>query len=326
MCTALTYLTRDFYFGRTLDHVRSYAEEVTLTPRNFSLAFREAEPLPRHHAILGMAYVADGYPLYYDAVNEKGLAMAGLNFVGYTHYAPSGSGKTDIAQFELIPWVLGQCASVREARSLLETTNITGIAFREDLPPAQLHWLIADREEAITLESLREGIRIYTNPVGVLTNNPPFDQQLLQLSNYMHLTPGPPENRFSPKLPLHPYSYGMGAMGLPGDLSSPSRFVRAAFMKLNSISDPSEADSVSQFFHILGTVEQPRGCCRINPEEYEYTLYTSCCNATRGIYYYTTYGNRQINAVNMHREDLNGRQLLRHSLRLQEQDYFLNQY
>ena len=325
MCTAVTYQTKDFYFGRTLDHMRSYGEEITLTPRNFPLPFRETESISHHLAILGMACVLGGYPLYYDAINEKGLAMAGLNFVGYNHYFPSGSEKTDIAQFELIPWILGQCASVREARGLIENTNITGIPFRADLPAAQLHWLIADREEAITLETTAEGIRLWDNPVGVLTNNPPFDQQMLRLADYMQLSPAPPENRLCRQIPLSVYSYGMGAMGLPGDLSSPSRFVRAAFVKLNAFSDPSEADSVSQFFHILGAVEQPRGCCRISAGEYEYTLYTSCCNATKGIYYYTTYGNRQINSVRMQREDLNSRQLLRHPLRLQEQAYFLNQ-
>ena len=81
MCTAATYQTKDFYFGRTLDYEFTYGDEITVTPRNFPLSFRHEDTLERHYAILGMAHVAEGYPLYYDAINEKGLGMAGLNFV-----------------------------------------------------------------------------------------------------------------------------------------------------------------------------------------------------------------------------------------------------
>ena len=179
---------------------------------------------------------------------------------------------------------------------------------------AQLHWIISDREASITVESVQEGLKIYDNPVGVLTNNPPFDEQLFQLNNYMHLSVRSPENLFSPELRLQPYSRGMGALGLPGDLSSGSRFVRASFVKMNSVSGDSEAESVSQFFHILGAVDQQRGCCDLGEGKYEITLYTSCCNMDRGIYYYTTYDNHQITAVDMHREKLDGTQLVRYPL------------
>ena len=103
----------------------------------------------------------------------------------------------------------------------------------------------------------------------------------------------------------------MGAIGLPGDLSSSSRFVRAAFVKMNSVSGDSEEESVSQFFHILGSVDQQRGCCDLGQGKYEITIYTSCCNADKGIYYYTTYDNHQINAVDMHKENLDGSELVR---------------
>ena len=196
--------------------------------------------------------------------------------------------------------------------------NLTNEAFHEKLPPAQLHWIIADRSRTITVESVKEGVMVYDNPAGVLANNPTFDQQLFQLNNYMNLTSREPENRFSSALDLRSYSRGMGALGLPGDLSSQSRFVRAAFVKLNSVSGDSEAESVGQFFHILGSVEQQRGCCRVG-EGYEMTFYTSCCNADKGIYYYTTYGNRQITAVYMHHENLEAHNLIRYPLIAEEQ-------
>lgn len=314
MCTAVTYRTKDFYFGRTLDYEHSFEEKVTVTPRNFPLSFRELGNLERHYAIIGMARVEENYPLYFDGVNEKGLAMAGLNFVGNAHYEPAAPGRDNVASFELIPWILGQCETVSQARELLGKMRITDAAFRPELPPSELHWIIADREEAVTVEAVREGIRVYPNPVGVLTNNPPFDRQLFRLNDYMHLSAHQPRNRFAPGLELEAYSRGMGALGLPGDLSSQSRFVRAAFVKMNSRSGVSEEESVSQFFHILGAVEQQRGCCEVGEGAFEITQYTACCNADRGIYYYTTYENHQITAVDMYRENLDGSALVLHPL------------
>ena len=324
MCTAITYQTKDFYFGRTLDYEHSFSEEVTITPRKFPLVFRHQDTHNDHYAIIGMACVGRDYPLYFDAVNERGLAMAGLNFVGNAHYHQPVACKDNVASFEFIPWILSQCASVAEARKMLGRVNITDTAFLDKVPPSQLHWMIADREEAITVESMEDGLHIYENPVGVLTNNPSFDDQMFRLNDYMHLSSKSPENHFSEKLDLQHYSRGMGALGLPGDLSSQSRFVRAAFTKLNSVSGDSEGDSVSQFFHVLETVTQTRGCCEVAEGEYEMTIYTSCCNADKGIYYYTTYDNHQISAVDMHRENLDGSALIRYPLTHGEQIYMQN--
>ena len=304
MCTAASYKTKDFYFGRTLDYEFSYGDQVVVTPRNYPFNFRKTGEMKTHYAMIGMAHVAENYPLYYDAVNEKGLAIAGLNFVGNADYKSVQDGRDNVAQFELIPWILGQCASVQEAKKLISKLNIVNIQFNERLPLAQLHWMISDTNETVTLESVKDGIHVYDNPVGVLTNNPPFPEQMFCLNNYMHLSPRSPENSFSDKLELSTYSRGMGALGLPGDLSSQSRFVRAAFTKMNSVSGSSEMESVSQFFHILGSVDQQRGCCELEGGKYEITLYTSCCNTKRGIYYYTTYENHQISAVDMHRTNL----------------------
>ncbi|MBD5087201.1 MAG: choloylglycine hydrolase family protein [Clostridiales bacterium] len=319
MCTAATYKTKDFYFGRTLDYEFSYGDEVTITPRNYSFQFRCMGTMEKHYAMIGMAHVICDYPLYYDAVNEKGLGMAGLNFVGNADYKEEVEDKDNIASFEFIPWILGQCATVNEARKLLDRINLTNISFSEELPPAQLHWIIADRDQTITVESMKEGIKIYDNPVGVLTNNPPFNEQMFRLNDYMHLSPKSPKNHFSDKLPLHTYSRGMGALGLPGDLSSQSRFVRVAFTKMNSVSKDTEAESVNQFFHILGSVEQQRGCCDVGEGKYEITIYTSCCNGDKGIYYYTTYENHQITAIDMYKENLDGTLLNRYPLIQDEQ-------
>lgn len=308
MCTAISYRNSSHYFGRTLDYERAYGEEVVFTPRQFPFPFRQLPMLESHHAILGMAHVEDGYPLYYDAMNEKGLCMAGLNFVGFAAY--NGQGRDKVAPFELIPWVLGQCETVAQVKVLLTHTALTETDFSEKLPAARLHWLIADRQEAITVESMADGLHVHDNPAGVLTNNPPFPEQLRHLGCFAHLSPLPQQNHFP--IALAPISRGLGAVGLPGDLSSPSRFVRAAFTALHSLCP--EHEGISQFFHILGSVEQVKGCCRLEDESLEHTIYTSCCDTARGLYCYTTYANRRITGIDMNREDPDGGTLVRYPL------------
>ncbi len=319
MCTAIAYKSNRLYFGRTLDNDFSYNEEVTVTPRNYSFKFRNCRNLNNHYAIIGMAYVLNDYPLYYDAMNEAGLCMAGLNFVGNAKYNKLNDKKENIAQFELIPWVLGQSQSTEEAVMLLSNTNITDVSFNEKLPPAQLHWMISDKLQSITVESTKKGLKIYQNPVGVLTNNPEFESQLFILNNYIHLSPKEPQNTFSEQLNLKKYSRGMGAIGLPGDLSSQSRFIRASFIKMNSAVSENEEENISQFFHILSSVEQTKGCCILENGEYEKTIYSSCCCADTGLYYYTGYYNRQITAVNINKTNLNSYKLTRYPLIKNEQ-------
>lgn len=319
MCTAITYKTKDFYFGRTLDYENSYGDEVTITPRNYEFNFRHKQNIKNHYAIIGMAYVTENYPLYYEAVNEKGLGIAGLNFVGNAQYNKKIKGKDNITQFEFIPWILSQSTTVKEAKKLIEKINFLDEPFSTNLPIAQLHWIISDSIESITVEAVKDGIKIYENPVGVLTNNPTFDKQMFELNNYMNLSTKSPKNTFAKSLNLDKYSRGMGAIGLPGDLSSQSRFIRAAFVKMNSVSKEEEKESVSQFFHILNSVEQQRGCCELDDGIFEITIYTSCCNASKGIYYYTTYDNHQITAIDMHKENLNSENLIRYPLIKDEQ-------
>lgn len=310
MCTAITYKN---YFGRTLDLEFSYNESVTVTPRNFPFAFRSLPTLRGHYAIIGIATVADGYPLYYEATNEHGLSMAGLNFPGNAHYFPPCETLDNVTPFEFIPWILGQCKTLSEVRGLLQKINLCDIPFSTEFPLSPLHWIIADRDGAITVESVAEGLRIYENPVGVLTNNPKFDYHMTHLADYRNLTHLPPENRFASGIDLPAYSRGMGAIGLPGDLSSASRFVRAAFVKLNSVSDT--GGDLCQFFHILGAVDQQRGCVQMPDGRYEITVYTSCCDMEKGIFYYTTYENSRITAVDMHKENLDGGTLVSYPLR-----------
>lgn len=322
MCTAITFQTRNHYFGRNLDLERSYGEAVTITPRNYPLTFRYGQTVHRHYAMIGMAVAQASEPLYYEATNEKGLSAAGLNFPENAAYLPANSCKTNIAPFELIPFLLSQFETVDQAVELLKNACICNEPYSPSYPLTPLHWIIADKQKSVTLEPMQDGIRLYDNPVGVLTNNPPFDFHLHRLADFMQLTHLPPENRFAPGLKLSAYSLGMGSMGLPGDLSSSSRFIKATFTKLNSICEDSEEDSVTQFFHILDSASQQRGLVLVKDKDYEYTRYSSCCNADKGIYYYTTYGNRQITAITMDDAAVNSSKLTRFPLREHQNIYY----
>lgn len=325
MCTAASYATTNHYFGRNLDYEFSYGEQAVIIPRNFPFNFREAGSFKSHFAIIGIAHVADGYPLLYDAINERGLGIAGLNFVGNAVYNDHVDGKDNIAQFEFLPWILGQCSTLAEVKTLLSRLNFRNLNFSDQLPTSELHWMISDLNGAsIVVESVRDGLKVYDNPVGVLTNNPPFDLQLFQLNNYQHLSPKNPLNNFAPSLNFTTYSRGMGAIGLPGDLSSESRFVRAAFTRLNSRSAADELPSVNQFFHILHSVEQQNGCCDLGDDKFEHTIYSSCYNLEQGIFYYTTYGNHQISAVSLQKSNLDSTDLITFPIIEAEQIAFQN--
>lgn len=323
MCTASNYINDNHYFGRNFDYEISYNERVTVTPRKYELKFRKIDDIKTHYAIIGIAAGIDEYPLYYDACNEKGLAIAGLNFAGNAVYREFEEDMVNITPFELIPYLLGTCSSVSEAREALGKINLVNINFADELPLSPLHWMISDEVESIVVEPLADGLKVYDNPVGVLTNNPPFDKQLFYLNNYRGLSNKNPENTFG--VDLEEYSRGMGAIGLPGDLSSASRFAKVAFTRANSYSDNDEASSVGQFFHILGSVEQQNGCTFIDdPDLYEYTIYTSCYNTNKAILYYRTYHNSQITAVDLYRENLDSSELINYLLINEEQFNFIN--
>ena len=325
MCTTIGITTNEFYFGRNMDLEYSFGERVVIMPRRFPLAFRRAGRLESHYAILGMATVAQGFPLYADGMNEKGLCMAGLNFPNNAcFFKKEVEGKHNVAPFELIPWVLGQCADISEARSLLADTPLVDIPFSQQMPNAPLHWHIAGRDGSLVLESTKEGIQLYDNPAGVLTNNPGFPYQLTNLGLYLNLTVDRPNNCFSKNLGIDPFGLGLGSHGLPGDYSPTSRFVKAAFLSQNSHCPKDEPGSVSQMFHLLDTVAVARGSVITPEKKWSITTYSACMSAAHGVYYYKTYTNNSLTAIDMHREALDSEELREFPLATTQQVFWAN--
>ncbi len=326
MCTALSLVNGDFYFGRNMDIAYSFLERVVFTPRNFAFAYKKMPSVDTHYAMVGMACVQEGYPLYAEAINEKGLGMAGLNFPEYAHYADIESvDKDNITPYEFIPWILGGCKDMAEAKLAVEKLSLIAIPFSQRIPLAPLHWIISDKTGSIVVEQTSSGLKIHDNPTGIMTNNPQFDFHMTNLSNYLGCSPYEPQNHIY-TAPIPSIGHGFGGVGLPGDNSTCSRFVRAVFAKGNSVfaGDCSEGDNIAQFFHILENVAVVRGATRLTDGTPDYTTYASCANADKGIYYYKTYGNSQITAVKMHAHNLDDTNITEYTLITEQQIRYQN--
>lgn len=318
MCTSILYGAGDHYFGRNLDLEVSLGQEVVVTPRDYPLNFRKMPALDHHYAIIGMAIVRDNYPLYFDGASEEGLGMAGLNFDGPSYYFPVMTGKDNVASFEFIPYVLSQCKNVEEAKKLLENVSLANLNFADKMQAAPLHWLIADRAgKSIVVESTISGLHVYDNPVNVLTNNPEFPGQLANLANYQSVSPAEPTNQLAPNVNLNTYSRGLGSHMLPGGMDSESRFVKEVFTLQHAPAGKNETENVTNYFHCLHAVEQQKGLDEVAPGQFEYTIYSDGINLATGTFYYTTYQNNQINAVQLRHVNLNSRDLA--AFPLQEQ-------
>lgn len=319
MCTAIF---DNGLFGRTLDLEYSLDENVVITPRKYKFPAPCQSMGDSHFAMVGSAHIFNGMPLYYDGINECGLAIAALNFPHMAVYRPPYKEKKSIASFELIPTVLGQCEDISSAISLLRDSNITTDSISAELPATPLHWMIADKSSSICIEPMKDGIHIQENPVGILTNSPSFEYQLYNLSQYLNIDSAPHQNRICPYANITPVSEGTGGIGLPGDLSSQSRFVRASFAKSHAIGTGEE--DVSRFFHIADSVSVTMGNVKTELGKPVSTVYTSCMDTKKCVYYFTTYGCRRIRAVDLYREALDGDGLMLFPHRMHEDVLMLN--
>lgn len=301
MCTALFYAAGGGYMGRTLDLEYGYGEQVTVTPRGY---------LDNRYGMVGMAAVADGYPLYYDGVNEAGLAMAGLNFPHSARYAPPPDVGVEVAVHRLIPTLLGRCESVDQAVSLLRGLVLCDRPFSDRYPTASLHWMLADAGRSVVVESTADGVRIMENPARVLTNEPPLPHQLSHLSHYANLTPAPPQDAWQ-----QPLSRGGGTVGLPGDFSSPARFVRGAYVAAHAAPT---GEPISQVFRMMAAVAVPSGCVLAEDGRPVITRYTACMDLRGRAYLYSTYGCHRLRGVALRPSVLEGSSLTTYPLPEQE--------
>ena len=321
MCTSLTLPTPDGYklFGRTLDLDAHFGEGVILTPKGYPFCFGGGYPQTHHYAMVGMAAEAEGYPLYAEAMNEAGLCIAGLRFAGNAAYADRPeTGWLNLAPWELIPYLLCNYTTVSEVRAALGEIRVVDRPVSTELPTSPLHWHIADRDPAhgeLVVEVTARGMAVYDNPVGVLTNNPPFPYQLARLGDYAHLSPIAAEATVTPP-DCCCASLGTGAVGLPGDYSSPSRFVRAAILRRWAVAwmeqnGAAGEDPTPMLFSLLGAVSPTVGAVLTREGKAHRTLYTCCMDGTEGVYRYRAEGETGIRQASFAHLNRDGKALIR---------------
>ncbi|WP_283694191.1 choloylglycine hydrolase [Clostridium perfringens] len=314
MCTGLALETKDglHLFGRNMDIEYSFNQSIIFIPRNFKCVNKSnKKELTTKYAVLGMGTIFDDYPTFADGMNEKGLGCAGLNFPVYVSYSKEDiEGKTNIPVYNFLLWVLANFSSVEEVKEALKNANIVDIPISENIPNTTLHWMISDiTGKSIVVEQTKEKLNVFDNNIGVLTNSPTFDWHVANLNQYVGLRYNQvPEFKLGDQS-LTSLGQGTGLVGLPGDFTPASRFIRVAFLRDAMIKNDKDSIDLIEFFHILNNVAMVRGSTRTVEEKSDLTQYTSCMCLEKGIYYYNTYENNQINAIDMNKENLDGNEI-----------------
>ena len=305
MCTGLNLVTKngEHIFGRSLDVICSYGESINIVPRNFNwLNVVDNKSYKTKYAIIGMSIDVNNHPLFFDGTNEKGLAGAGLNFLSFAKFSEEAiEGKNNISASDFLLWALGNFSNLEELKTALENLNLVNKGINEKISVQGLHWIFTDLTgKSIVVENMEDGMHVYDNLVGVLTNDPTFPWQITNLNQYVPLSAEEPSKKKIVDLNISPYGHGLGMCGMPGDYSQ------------------------AAFFKILSTVNIPKGSEREKNGHMNYTSYKSAMCQESGTYYYTTYDNRRINAVSLFKEDLDSKEIINFKLNKEEDILFQN--
>lgn len=313
MCSGIRFTDNagNMYFGRNLDWSFSYGEKVCITPAKYTLNSPFGAVYRTCFPIIGMGIIADDIPLYFDCANDRGLAIAGLNFPGYARYETEAvCGKTNVAAYEFPLWVAGLHETVDEVEAALESVAIIDRPPCRDFESSMLHWIIADAKRSIVVEYTEEGMQVFHDDVDVLSNQPGFAWHAENLRNYLNVSSEAPAEQSWRNAALAPYGSGGGMRGLPGDYYSPSRFVRLAYLNANYPIKETEEENVSRLFHSLGGVSMIEGAARMLNGDFEITIFTGGFSSRTNTYYYSTYDDPRIRAVAMNDYDLQGSRLI----------------
>lgn len=314
MCTGLILEAKNgnHLFGRNMDIEFSFNQSIIFLPRNYEGVNSETgRTIKPKYAVLGMGTVFNNYPTFADGFNEKGLAAAGLNFPQYAYYpAEREEGKVNVPQYDFLLWILANFESVDELKETLKNTLLVDERISKNVPNSTLHWIVTDvTGKAIVIEQSKEGLKVFDNHVGVLTNSPTFDWHMTNLNQYVNMSYSHVSGLKLDDKELVALGAGTGLVGLPGDFTPASRFVRAAFLRDAMIKNSKDTLGMTEFFHILNNVAMINGSVLTEAGKNDITQYTSCMNLEEKTYSYNTYENNQINVIDMNKEDINGTEM-----------------
>lgn len=319
-CTGLMLKTSDgsFVHGRTLEFGLPVETSVAVIPRNYS--FTGTTPIGKgleYKAKYGAVGVyAFKNPSLMDGLNEKGLSVGTFYFPGYAKYTPitSENASKALSPVEFPNWILTQFETVDEVKKGISSVLI-GNTVTEGWgdTPAPFHYIVYDKTgKSIVIEPLKGALKVYDNPIGVLTNSPDFKWHMTNLRNYINLSPDNVDKVSLEGLTLTSFGQGSGLHGLPGDFSPPSRFVRAAVFAATAVPSKTADEAIFQIFHILNQFDIPVGAVReiTNGKTFnDYTLATVARDPKNGKYYFRTFEDQTIRFVDINAFDLNAKEI-----------------
>ena len=315
-CTGITLKAKDgsFVFGRTLEFAHKMDSEVIVIPRN--IKFSGITPTGKNGLQWKSKFAAVGAnfnstPVIIDGINEKGLSCGMFYFpdlADYQRVVKSDFPKT-IAPWQFATWILTNFESVSEVKKNLPKIKVANVVFKKWNMVIPMHSIVTDAKgNSIVIEYIKGQLNIYDNEYGVITNSPSFDWMTTNIRNYLKLSP----NNFSKKTvagkSLTPFGEGSGMFGVPGDFTPPSRFIRALFFSMASLTCDNSKDTAMQAFHILNNFDIPKGTVRSDKGEvtaYDWTQWTAVHDLHEKNYYYKTKGNSRIRVVKLMKCNLN---------------------
>ena len=313
-CTGIMLKSKDgaTVAARTIEWAESVMNTMyVVVPRNQELqsltpSGMDGMKFKTKYGFVGLAVEQKEFMV--EGLNEKGLSAGLFYFPNYGEYQPYDAAHKErsLADFQLVSYVLGECSSVDEVKKALEKVRVIGI----DPRASTVHWRFTEASgRQIVLEIVNQEMHFYENPLGVLTNSPGIEWHWTNLNNYVNLQPGTlPAHNFGP-VEGKSFGHGSGLLGLPGDFTPPSRFVRATIFQLTAAQQPSAEESVFQAFHILNNFDIPAGTefpwGKSSADVPSATQFTVASDTHNCMIYYRTMYNSNIRCIDLKVIDFN---------------------
>lgn len=319
-CTGIKLLAKDgaIIHGRTLEFGMKLDTSVVVVPRAFE--FVGTTPLgvglkyQSKYASVGMI-VFDNLAIM-DGLNEKGLAVGTFYFPGFAEYTPitPENQSKALSSIEFPHWILTQFATIEEVKENLSNVVIAPTITKQWGPtPAPFHYIVFDKAGQCLVVEPRDGkLLTYDNPLGTFTNSPGFDWHMQNLRNYINLTSLNAKPLLTEGLTFTPFGQGSGMVGLPGDFTPPSRFVRAALYSVTAIPSDNAQEMIGQVFHILNQFDIPVGAARTEENgviQSDYTQVTCVRDPQALKYYFKTYDDQTMKMVDLNSFELNAKEI-----------------
>lgn len=321
-CTGIRLIAEDgtVVHARTLEFGLDLDSNVIMVPRGFARVGTTPDGKPgvswkSKYASVGANGV--NMPFIFDGLNEKGLAIGLFYFptsAGYMPYTAADASKT-LAPWELGSYILENFGTVDEVKANIGNVVVPSVVFKQWGFAPEVHFIVQSASGAsIVIEYVGGKLNVYDDPFGVITNSPTFDWHMTNLRNYVDfsMTNHAPVKVGS--VTLQPFGMGSGMLGMPGDFTPPSRFVRAVAFSQSVLPSKTGDDAVIEAFHILNNFDIPKGAAREHKDAHgnvaaDYTLWTSANDLKAKRFYFRTYENSQIRMVDLTKMNLDGKDI-----------------